>query len=62
MKFIIISIRHVYPLHMARHPYNVLTTVAQQINPTYDQMSLQHIDRSRTTKTNLLPSYATLAS
>ena len=46
-------------LHMARRPYDVLTTVAQR---TYSQASLQRTDHSRTTKTNLLRSYATLAS
>ena len=46
-------------LHMARRPYDVLTAVAQC---TYCQTSLQRTDCSRTTKTNLLRSYATLAS
>ena len=46
-------------LHTARRPYDVLTTVAQR---TYCQMSLRHTDCSRTTTTNLLRSYATLAS
>ena len=46
-------------LHMARCPYDVLTTVTQR---TYSQTSLRRTDCSRTTKTNLLHSYATLAS
>ena len=46
-------------LHTARHPYDVLTTVAQR---TYCQTSLRCTDCSHTTKTNLLCSYATLAS
>ena len=46
-------------LRTARCPYNVLTTVAQQM---YGQTSQQHTDRIRITKTNLLSSYATLAS
>ena len=45
--------------HMARRPYDVLTTVAQR---TYSQVSLQRTDHSCTMKTNLLRSYATLAS
>ena len=45
---------------MARHPYNVLTTVTQRTNPTYSQMSQRSTDHSRVTKTTLLPSYATL--
>ena len=46
-------------LHTARRPYDVLTTVAQR---TYSQTSPQRTDHSHTTKTNLLRSYATLAS
>ena len=46
-------------LHTARRPYDVLTAVAQH---TYCQTSLRCTDCSRTTKTNLLRSYATLAS
>ena len=46
-------------LHTARRPYNVLTAVTQR---THSQMSLRRTDRSCTTKTNLLHSYATLAS
>ena len=46
-------------LQTARRPYDVLTAVAQR---TYCQTSLRHTDRSRTSKTNLLHSYATLAS
>ena len=49
-------------LCMARHPYDVLTAVAQRINPTYGQTSLRRTDRSHTMKTILLPSYAMLAS
>ena len=45
---------------MARCPYDILTTVAQQTNPTYGQMSQQHTDHSCVMKTTLLPSYATL--
>ena len=47
---------------MARHPYDVLTAVAQRISPTYGQTSQRRTDRIRVTKTNLLPSYAMLAS
>ena len=46
-------------LHTAGCPYDVLTAVAQRM---YSLTSLRHTDRSRTTKTNLLRSYATLAS
>ena len=46
-------------IHTARRPYDVLTAVAQR---THCQTSLRHTDRRRTTKTNLLRSYATLAS
>ena len=46
-------------LHTARRPYDILTAVAQR---TYCQMSLRRTDCSRTMKTNLLRSYATLAS
>ena len=46
-------------LHTARRPYDVLTAVAQR---TYCQTSLQCTDCSRTSKTNLLCRYATLAS
>ena len=46
-------------LHTARRPYDVLTAVAQR---TYCQTSLRRTDCSRTTKTNLLRSYAILAS
>ena len=46
-------------IHTARRPYDVLTAVAQR---THCQMSLQRTDCSRTTKTNLRRSYATLAS
>ena len=49
-------------LRMARRPYDVLTTVTQRINPMYGQTSLRCTDCSRTMKTNLLPSYAMLAS
>ena len=43
----------------ARRPYDVLTAVAQR---THCQTSLQRPDCSRTMKTNLRRSYATLAS
>ena len=46
-------------IHTARRPYDVLTAVAQC---THCQTSLRRTDCSRTTKTNLLRSYATLAS
>ena len=46
----------------ARRRYDILTAVAQQINPTYGQTSLRRTDHSHTTKTNLLPSYDMLAS
>ena len=46
-------------IHTARRPYNVVTAVAQR---THCQTSLRRTDRSRTTKTNLQRSYATLAS
>ena len=46
-------------IHTARRPYDVLTAVTQR---THCQTSLRHTDRSRTTKTNLRHSYATLAS
>ena len=46
-------------LNTARHPYDVLTAVAQC---TYCQTSLRRTDCSHTTKTNLLRSYAMLAS
>ena len=45
-------------IHTARRPYDVLTAVAQR---THCQPSLRRTDRSRTTKTNLRRSYATLA-
>ena len=47
---------------MARRPYDILTAVAQRINPTYGQMYQQRTDHIRIMKTNLLPSYAMLAS
>ena len=46
-------------LRTARRPYDALSAVAQR---THCQECLQHTDRSRTTKTNLQRSYATLAS
>ena len=46
-------------IHTARRPYDILTAVAQR---THCQTSLRRTDRSRTTKTNLRRSYATLAS
>ena len=46
-------------IHTARRPYDVLTAVAQR---THCQTSLRRTDRSRTMKTNLRRSYATLAS
>ena len=46
-------------IHTARRPYDVLTAVAQR---THCQTSLRRTDCSRTTKTNLRRSYATLAS
>ena len=49
-------------LRTARRPYDILTAVAQRINPMYGQTSLRRTDRSRTTRTILLPSYAMLAS
>ena len=52
---------HVAPTY-GQTSYDVLTTVAQRINPMYGQTSLRRTDSSRTTKTNLLPSYAMLAS
>ena len=47
-------------IHTGRCTYNVLTAVAPQTTPTYGQMSQQRTDHSHATKTNLLPSYATL--
>ena len=46
-------------IHTARRPYDVLTAVAQR---THCKTSLRRTDRSRTTKTNLQRSYATLAT
>ena len=34
---------------MARHPYDVLTAVAQRTHPTYRQMPLRRTDHSHTT-------------
>ena len=44
---------------MARLLYDILTAATPQTTPTYGQTSLQSTDHSHTSKTNLLPNYAT---